>query len=78
MARRRTRTSASKARSTGNGLDWSGEDGISHWGGGQRRPCRVCGNPAFLVDDDGRPCHKVCAETEARTAAAAAASAIPA
>jgi hypothetical protein len=25
-------------------------------------PCRLCGRPAICRDDDGRPCHKVCAE----------------
>jgi hypothetical protein len=44
-------------------LNWSGRDGVQHWGG-NRRPCRICGKPAFLIDDQGRPCHKVCAETE--------------
>jgi hypothetical protein len=26
------------------------------------RPCRVCGRPALMVDPEGLPCHKVCAE----------------
>lgn len=33
-----------------------------HWGGGTRLPCAHCGRGAFLRDDDGRPCHKTCAE----------------
>lgn len=31
-----------------------------HWGGGRRRPCRVCGQPSFLLDRAGLPAHKVC------------------
>ena len=42
-------------------LSW----GPEHWGGGRERPCRSCGGPALLVDDRGRPQHKVCAEAEA-------------
>jgi hypothetical protein len=45
-------------------LDWSGRDGVRHWGGGECRPCRSCGRAALLVGDDGRPQHKVCAERE--------------
>jgi hypothetical protein len=45
-------------------LDWSGRDGVRHWGGGELRPCRTCGQPAFLLDNDGRPQHKTCAERE--------------
>jgi hypothetical protein len=45
-------------------LDWSGKDGVKHYGGGRTLPCRSCGNPALLRDDDGRPQHKVCAESE--------------
>jgi hypothetical protein len=52
-------------------LDWSGRDGVRHWGGGQARSCRSCHQPAFLVDDGGRPQHKVCAEVEARAEAGA-------
>jgi hypothetical protein len=40
-------------------LDWSSR---THWGGGTARPCRNCGKPAYLVDDDGAPMHKTCAE----------------
>lgn len=36
------------------------------WRGGQvgytRLACRICGRGAFCRDEDGRPCHKVCAE----------------
>jgi hypothetical protein len=45
-------------------LNWDGKDGVRHYGGGQLRPCRSCGRPALLVDDLGRPQHKVCAEYE--------------
>jgi hypothetical protein len=42
-------------------LDWSHS---SHYLKGDRPPCRLCGKPTFLADDDGRPCHKICAERE--------------
>lgn len=29
------------------------------------KPCRVCGGPTNLRDDNSLPCHKVCAEQEA-------------
>ncbi|MGW4476965.1 hypothetical protein ACWENQ_45555 [Nonomuraea sp. NPDC004354] len=47
-------------------LNWNpkGDPG-RHWGGGQRRPCRICRGFTFLVDEEGAPCHKVCAEQEA-------------
>lgn len=32
---------------------------------GAPRPCRLCGLAAMCRDDDGEPCHKVCAEAEA-------------
>ncbi|GLY21680.1 competence protein CoiA family protein [Micromonospora sp. NBRC 101691] len=32
---------------------------------GEPRPCRVCQKPALMRDQDGRPCHKVCAESQA-------------
>jgi hypothetical protein len=38
------------------GLDWSTHKA------GDRRPCRLCGDPAFMRDANGRPCHKTCAE----------------
>ncbi|QFY08066.1 hypothetical protein GBF35_16500 [Nonomuraea phyllanthi] len=41
-------------------LDWHKSPG--HWGGGRRRPCRLCRRLCFLLDDDGRPVHKVCLE----------------
>lgn len=31
---------------------------------GPRRQCRYCGKGALMRDDNGRPCHKVCAEAE--------------
>jgi hypothetical protein len=40
-------------------LDWSKPQ---HFGVFVK-PCRICGNPAFMRDDDGRPCHKTCAES---------------
>lgn len=33
-----------------------------HWGGGRRRPCRICGQLSFLLDHAGLPAHKVCVE----------------
>lgn len=41
-------------------LDWSGPGHVL----GDRRPCRICRALTFLCDDEGRPCHKVCAEHE--------------
>ena len=29
---------------------------------GTAEPCRLCGRPAICRDENGRPCHKVCAE----------------
>ena len=51
-------------------LDWR-----QHEIGKRPGKCRICGQPALMWDEDGKPCHKVCAETEAdrKTAAAAAA-----
>ncbi|MEV0146321.1 MULTISPECIES: hypothetical protein [unclassified Nonomuraea] len=40
-------------------LDWTGR---GHWRGGRPSPCRLCHRPCLLVDDDGRPVHKVCLE----------------
>jgi len=37
---------------------------------GPARPCRICTRPAICRDDQGRPCHKVCAEQQ-HTAASA-------
>lgn len=39
------------------GLVWNG----SHWAP-QAKPCRHCGGPTNLRDDERRPSHKVCAE----------------
>ena len=55
-------------------LDWTGRDGINHWGG-TLRSCRSCDQPTRLVDNSQRPQHKVCAEREADLALAAAAEA---
>lgn len=32
-----------------------------HWHP-DKRPCRLCGKTTHLRDENGRPCHKVCAE----------------
>ena len=39
-------------------LDWRDS---RHWSS-RPRPCWVCGGQTRLVDDRGRPSHKVCAE----------------
>lgn len=31
---------------------------------GDPRACRICRKPALMRDSDGRPCHKVCAESQ--------------
>lgn len=54
---------------TPRGLDWSGNKrrnpkAVNHWNGDRRRPCRICRRLTFLLDDNGSPCHKVCAENE--------------
>lgn len=42
-------------------LDWRSR---AHYGG-PVRPCRICLEPSWcFVDDDGRPCHRTCAEME--------------
>lgn len=41
-------------------LNWSGPGHVLSG----RRPCRICRALTFLCDDQGRPCHKVCAERE--------------
>jgi hypothetical protein len=51
----------SRTGSEVTGLDWRHS---RHWGRGRRRPCRICQRPAFLLDDEGQPCHKTCAEQE--------------
>jgi hypothetical protein len=55
-------------------LDWTGRDGVNHWGG-TLRSCRSCSQPTRLVDGSQRPQHKVCAEREADLALATAAEA---
>ncbi len=40
-------------------LDWR-----THRVNATPKPCRCCGNPALMTGARGRPCHKVCAETE--------------
>lgn len=42
--------------------DWDWRD-RSHWNGGRRRPCWVCGHLTFLLDHRGQPAHKVCIDT---------------
>ena len=49
---------------TARHYDWSDR---SHWGGGRRRPCRVCGRPSFLLDHLGLPAHKVCVDVTQAT-----------
>ena len=31
---------------------------------GPNRPCRLCGKPTILRDENGKAAHKVCAERE--------------
>ncbi|MFI9570588.1 hypothetical protein ACIG5D_04005 [Microbispora rosea] len=50
-------------------LDWSGDKrrnpkAVNHWLHGRRLPCRICGKLTFLCDNNGDPCHKVCAEAQ--------------
>lgn len=40
-------------------LDWSHHQ-LDH----RMRPCRLCRRPALMVDAEGLPCHKSCAEDE--------------
>ena len=40
-------------------LDWLD---ATHWNGGRRAACIHCHRPALLLDDAGRPAHKVCVE----------------
>jgi len=42
-------------------LDWSDPDRFLP----EPQPCRRCGKPASLLDDDAKPSHKVCAEQTA-------------
>lgn len=61
---------AAAPRSPSGGLDWSAHKA------GDRRPCRLCGNPAFTRDANGRPCHKTCAEQAGEQQAASAGPAL--
>lgn len=45
------------------GLDWRDR---RHWSG-SRRPCRYCGRPTHLRDDEGKAADKVCAEAAPAT-----------
>jgi hypothetical protein len=47
--------------------DWG-----SHRMVGGGKPCVTCGKPAWMVDCDGRPHHKVCFDGDAAYAAVAA------
>lgn len=40
-------------------LDWRS---AAHWNGGRHEPCTHCGGLTYLVDADGKPCHKACME----------------
>ncbi|MFD7510005.1 hypothetical protein ACFV5N_11780 [Streptomyces sp. NPDC059853] len=44
---------------TSPALDWSDS---RHWNPAGPAPCVLCGRPAHLLSDRGRPCHKTCAE----------------
>lgn len=59
MARHRQGTLHEVTRQPSLDQDWRDR---SHWNGGRRRPCRICGHPAFLLDHQGRPAHKVCVD----------------
>jgi hypothetical protein len=39
--------------------DWSD---AAHWNRGRQTACIHCGRPTMLLDDAGRPAHKVCGE----------------
>lgn len=41
---------------------------------GARLTCRLCPQKALMRDEQGRPCHKVCAEREAADKASVAAA----
>jgi hypothetical protein len=41
-------------------INWNNS---AHWNRGRQQPCIHCRKPARLLDDIGRPAHKVCAET---------------
>lgn len=41
---------------------------------GARLKCRLCPDAAWMRDEQGQPCHKVCAEREAAAAVSTAAA----
>ncbi len=45
-------------------LDWRDPVQVNRYGSA---PCRHCGVGCLLLDDDGQPSHKVCAEHHADT-----------
>jgi hypothetical protein len=47
---------------TAIGLDWRRHQVGSRWAKG--KACVLCGRPALMRDEAGRPCHKVCAERD--------------
>lgn len=56
----------------GTVLDWRTHQVGAEWGPNRGlEPCRLCGHPAMLRDEQGQPCHKACAEGGTRPAAAA-------
>ncbi|MDQ3028990.1 MAG: hypothetical protein M3R09_02950 [Actinomycetota bacterium] len=62
----RQRRRAPPPPAEGQLLDWSDR---KHWARVQA-PCRYCGAPTFLRDDDRLPADKVCAEQAAAQRAA--------
>ncbi|WP_329368878.1 hypothetical protein OG896_24955 [Streptomyces sp. NBC_00669] len=48
-------------------LDWGDS---RHWSA-KSRPCEYCPGLTHLLDDEGRPAHKTCAEAAAAAAAVA-------
>ena len=40
-------------------LDWNSGQ---HWNGGKQAACAHCSQSSLLLDDIGRPAHKICAE----------------
>lgn len=61
MRREKTFTLIEGGGSNRRSYDWSDR---SHWNGGRRRPCRICGRLSFLLDHSGRPAHKTCVDSE--------------
>ena len=49
----------STAETVGLALDWR-----RHRVNAEPRACRCCHEPAYMTDERGVPCHKVCAEIE--------------